>query len=311
MHVLESAWESLKREFDTACSQSAQAARLQTTNELNQFVRRLRQYQTEAEWIASILSGAAKFAGQFALFSLQDGELRLRGQQNLGFSDDLSFPLASAAAFKTAVESKDAVVALRSPGEVGAPLSTQSLQDRAHLFPITNGSRVSAVLFAPDDGHIDTQALELIAGLGSLVLERQTNSSLHAQIAPAARPESHPASSPEPVASNGRGKTRTSALPAWADLNEQQRALHIRAQRFSRVTIAEMQLFRPEACRAGREQANLYIFLKAEIDKARDSYRKQFMTVPSMVDYLHLELVNTVAEGDELKLGADYPGQLV
>ena len=310
MHVLESAWESLKREFDTACSQSAQAARLQTTNELNQFVRRLRQYQTETDWIASILNGAAKFATQFALLSLQDGQLRLRGQQNLDFSHDLSFPLASAAAFKSAVESKDAVIALRSPGEVGSPLSTQNLQDRAHLFPITNGSRVSAILFAPDDAHIDTQALELIAGLGSLVLERQVNSSLHAQIAPA-RPELQPAISPEPVAPNGRARTRASALPAWADLDERQRALHIRAQRFSRVTIAEMQLFRPEACRAGREQANLYIFLKSELDKAREAYRTQFMTVPSMVDYLHLELVNTVAEGDELKLGADYPGQLV
>jgi hypothetical protein len=279
---------------------------------LNQLVRRLRQYQTETEWVASILSGAAKFAPQFALFSLQDGQLRLRGQQNLHLSNDFSFPLASVAAFKSAAESKDPVIALRSPGEVGAALSTQGPQDRAHLFPITNGSRVSAILFAPDTGESDTQALELIAGLGSLVLERQANSSLHAQIAPAPRPEPHPATAPEPVApNNGRTEARTSALPAWADLDEQQRTLHIRAQRFSRVTIAEMQLFRPEACRAGREQANLYIFLKAELDKARDTYRKQFMTVPSMVDYLHLELVNTVAEGDEHKLGADYPGQLV
>jgi hypothetical protein len=111
--------------------------------------------------------------------------------------------------------------------------------------------------------------------------------------------------------SNGRTEAPIPALPAWADLDEQQRTLHIRAQRFSRVTIAEMQLFRPEACRAGREQSNLYIFLKGELDKAREIYRKQFMTIPSMVDYLHLELVRTVAGGDELKLGADYPGQLV
>jgi hypothetical protein len=110
---------------------------------------------------------------------------------------------------------------------------------------------------------------------------------------------------------NGKIKGVSSALPAWADLDERQRALHIRAQRFSRVIVAEMQLFRPEACRAGREQANLYIFLKSELDKARETYRKQFMTIPSMVDYLHLELVHSVADGDELKLGADYPGQLV
>jgi hypothetical protein len=72
-----------------------------------------------------------------------------------------------------------------------------------------------------------------------------------------------------------------------------------------------MQLAKPQGCRAGREQSNLYLFLKPEIDKARETYRKQFMTIPSMVDYLHLELVNTAAEGDEMKLGAEYPGQLV
>jgi hypothetical protein len=90
-----------------------------------------------------------------------------------------------------------------------------------------------------------------------------------------------------------------------------QRQLHIRAQRFARVSIAELQLARPEACRAGREQNDLYLFLKREIDKARENYRKQFMTVPSMVDYLHLELIQTAAQGDEHKLGADYPGRLI
>jgi hypothetical protein len=170
---------------------------------------------------------------------------------------------------------------------------------------------VAAIIFATDAGDPGIDGLELIAGLGSLVLERQSAGPLHAQIAPAARTETNPAIHAKHGVPNGRTKARGSTLPAWADLDEQQRTLHIRAQRFSRVSVAEMQLFRPEACRAGREQGNLYIFLKGELDKARDLYRRQFMTVPSMVDYLHLELVRTVAEGDELKLGADYPGQLV
>ena len=82
-------------------------------------------------------------------------------------------------------------------------------------------------------------------------------------------------------------------------------------QRFARVTVAEMQLAKPGECRAGREKADFYLFLNKEIDKAREIYRKQFMTISSMVDYLHLELVQTAVEGDERKLGADYPGQLV
>jgi hypothetical protein len=304
MHLPEAAWESLKREFDTACSESARDARLQAAQELNQFVRRFRQYRTEAEWVSCILSGAGKFVGQLAVFSLQNGMLRLRGQQNFDFPEDLTFPLESAGAFGSAVDTRDPVVALRSPGEVGAALSTQDPTDRAHIFPIANGSRVSALIFVADADSVDLHALELIAAIGSLVLERQSNTALHAHISAPKR---------NPDREGGESSTGRPAppLPAWADLDENQRSLHIRAQRFSRVTVAELQLSRPEACRAGRDQANLYVFLKSELDKARDAYRKQFMTIPSMVDYLHLELVRTAADGDELKLGADYPGQLV
>lgn len=300
MQLPEAAWDSLRREFDAACSESARAARLQAAHELNQLVRRLRQYQTEAEWVSCILDGAGKFVEQLAVFSLQNGTLRLRGKQNFDFSEDLSFPLESAGAFGSAVETKDPVVALRSPGEVGTALSTQNPADRAHILPVTNGSRVPALIFAADTDRVDLNALELIASIGSLVLERHSNTALHTHITPPAAPVAEPRP-------QGSGLSR----PTWADLDENQRSLHLRAQRFSRVTIAGLQLSRPEACRAGRDQANLYLFLKSELDKARDTYRKQFMTIPSMVDYLHLELVRTAAEGDELKLGADYPGQLV
>ncbi len=156
---------------------------------------------------------------------------------------------------------------------------------------------------------MDSEVLELIAGMASLVLERPSNASLHSQIAVAPAVHSQIALAPAPVDSNGGASKKR--LPSWADLAEEQRLLHIRAQRFSRVTMAELQLARPEACRAGYEQANLYLFLKNEIDRARETFRTQFLTIPSMVDYLHLELVQTAAEGDEKRLGADYPGQLV
>jgi hypothetical protein len=148
------------------------------------------------------------------------------------------------------------------------------------------------VLFGAGE-TIDGHALELIAGMASMALERRSNASLHSQIAVA----------PAVMKRDG--------LPVWAALQEMDRELHRKAQRFARVSVAQMELNRPEACRAGREQANLYVFLRSEIDKARETYRMQFMTIPSMVDYLHLQLVATAAGGDEGKLGADYPGALV
>ncbi|MBV8812598.1 MAG: hypothetical protein JO033_28325 [Acidobacteriaceae bacterium] len=318
MHVLEPAWDLLKREFDAACRQSAQAAQRQTVYNLNQFVRRVHQYRTQSEWVLAVVDAASKFVAQVAVFSLMNDTVNLRGQQNLDLPADLSFSLKAAGAFASAVDSKDPVVALRTPGEVTDLLSTSDVSDRAHLFPIVNGSRVVALMFAADPEYVDANALELIAGIGSALLERQVNTALHAQIAaapmvasqaPAVQPEHSPA--PANGALSAGESVRTRTLPAWADLSEDQRALHIKAQRFSRVAVAEMQLHRPEVCRAGREQNNLYLFLKTEIEKARATYRKQFITIPSMVDYLHIELVRTAAEGNEQKLGADYPGPLV
>ena len=48
------------------------------------------------------------------------------------------------------------------------------------------------------------------------------------------------------------------------------------------------------------------------IDVARDSFHKTFFTAcPSMVDYLHLELVRTLANDNPELLGCDYPGPIV
>jgi hypothetical protein len=314
VHALDQVWEALRREFDASCAHAARAARYQLTNELNQLFRRFRHYQDEAEWISTLLDGAGRFVQQAAVFTLKNETLHLRAQTNLSLPVDLSFPLDSAAAFASAVDTHDPVVALRSTSEVTPDLASSEPSDRCHVFPIMNGPRTVAILFAADQEYMDVNALELITGVASAVLERRANVSLHAQIAPLTTPDAvaiaespeQPSSIPEVVP-----PSTPPGRPAWADLSEEERALHIRAQRFSRVTVAEMQLAKPQGCRAGREQNNLYLFLKPEIEKAREIYRKQFMTIPSMVDYLHLELVNTAAEGDEMKLGAEYPGQLV
>jgi hypothetical protein len=298
MHALDQAWDTIKRQFDSACTQAERAAQCRITNELNQFLRRLRQYQTQGEWTSAVLDAAARFAQRVALFELNNAMLSLRKQHQLHLPEDLSFPVGSGAAFSAAIQAKDPIVALRTPSEVTPALGSSGTSERAHVIPITNGTRVVAVLFATGEDDPDLSALELVAGIASAVLERRSNAALHSQI-----------STHREIAAQEAPKNRV--LPTWADLREDQRGLHIRAQRFSRVAVAEMQLSRPEACRAGREQANLYVFLKQEIDKARESYRKQFVTIPSMVDYFHLELVQGAADGDELKLGADYPGQLV
>lgn len=183
MHSLDPLWKTIRLRFETARSESAQAARSQIMDELNHLLRRLRQYQTEREWISAVLGGASQFVHQVALFTVQNGTLYLRGQQNLNLVEDLSFPAASAAAFECVISSKDTVVALRTPAEVGESLSSPGREECAHIVPILNGSRVVALFFAGNQDYLDLNAIELIAGLASIVLERQSNGSLHTQIA--------------------------------------------------------------------------------------------------------------------------------
>ncbi|MGH9619544.1 MAG: hypothetical protein ACRD45_07510, partial [Bryobacteraceae bacterium] len=252
MHALDSVWEDIRRECDAACSRSAQAARSQITHQLNQTFRRLHAYEDEAAWIAGILDGVGQFSGQTAIFSLKDGVLRLRLQRNLDLPADFSLPASAAGAFAGAIESKDPVIALRTAAEVSEALSSAEKGARAHIIPVLNGSRVAAIVFAASRDYTDVNALELIAGMASAVLERQANTSLHAQIA------SKSAAAP----ANGTAAPVRQMLPAWADLSAQHRTMHIQAQRFSRVKVAEMQLARPEVSRAAREQGNLYLLLK-------------------------------------------------
>ena len=150
---------------------------------LNHTLRRLRHYRTQGDWINALLDGASHFAHQSAVLAVQDGVLTLLGARNLSLPEDLSFNLASAPGFRTAFDSNDPVICLRTPGEVTAFFSTPEPGSRAHIFAITNGTRVAAVLFASAHPETDVNALELIAGMASIVLDRQSNASLHAQIA--------------------------------------------------------------------------------------------------------------------------------
>ena len=268
---------------------------LRLAHELNQLQRRFRQYEKEADWLHLIMEGAGNYARQSALFAVQGHELQLRAASHLDVAPDLRLAAATAAAFDAVIRSKETLTALRTSGEVGESLSSPGRV--AHLFPILNGARVVAILFAAGE-EAEVDQLELIANMAAGALERRTNSALHSAITAApAKAESPPPPQPR-------------RLPPWADLPAEQRAIHSQAARFARVTVAELQLLKPAACRAARENGDLYVLLNKEIDKARETYRQRFMVLPSMTDYFHKEMIVSILEGDGTKLGADYPGEL-
>jgi hypothetical protein len=148
--------------------------------------------------------------------------------------------------------------------------------------------------------------LELVSNMAASALERRANTGIQANIGIMSTPAATTRESDklEPLTAVER------RLPIWADMPAEQRTLHSQASRFARVAVAEMQLLKPAACRTARVKGDLYVLLGKEIDKTRETFRKQFMTIPSMTDYFHEELVGSLLGGDATKLGADYPGEL-
>ena len=301
MQSLEGVWRQITHEFETAREQAAESGRARVTDELNQVARRLRHYQRESDWCDAVLDGAARFTSEAALFAVNGDELALRGTRNLALAPDLRLPLADAKAFRSALESGEPSIVLCTKDEVSGAIASTVSVNRAFVIPIANETRNVALFFAVAGQQADTNALELIAQIAASALRRTPQAASSIQIA-----------APPPAQAQGEAVAPSSEVPSpdWDGVPESEKILHVRARRFARAKIAEMQLYRPEACRAGRIQANIYLFLKQEIDTARGVFRSQFMSTTSMIDYLHLELLRQLADNDESILGADYPGQM-
>jgi hypothetical protein len=267
---------------------AAREARQAAAGEFNRAARRLRRYEDQEAWAAAVLDSAAPFAPRAALFLLSGSSFKAVKARNLDESaafEGLDVPLAQAPAIASAAVSGEAVVALSSAAELSAPVSAlfTSAGERCAVIPITAWNRTVALLCAASS-EPDANALEAIAALASTALE------LHGS----------PSLKPPPAPFD------------LYDLPRQDQELHVRARRFARVCVAEIQLRRPEAVRAGRAKRNLYVELKKDIDSGRDAFHREFIARSSaMIDYFHLELVRTLANHDDAVLGKNYPGPLV
>lgn len=96
------------------------------------------------------------------------------------------------------------------------------------------------------------------------------------------------------------------------EVADDERRLHNDARRFARLLVSEIKLYNEQKVTEGREANDLYDRLREAIDRSREMYDKRVQpAVASKFDYFHYELVNSLAEGVEDKLGANYSGASV
>lgn len=115
---------------------------------------------------------------------------------------------------------------------------------------------------------------------------------------------------PLPHTVTNRLRERNVDLPI--EVAEDERRFHNDARRFARLLVSEIKLYNEQQVKEGREANDLYRRLREAIDRSREMYEKRVKPpVASKFDYFHYELVSTLAEGDENRLGGNYPGASV
>lgn len=110
----------------------------------------------------------------------------------------------------------------------------------------------------------------------------------------------------------GSARTYGREIDLPISVSDDERRLHTDARRFARLLVSEIKLYNEPKVREGRDARDIYVRLRDAIDRSRQMYERRVAApVASRFDYFHFELVNTLAEGDADKLGADYPGAAV
>ena len=343
--LVEQTRDDVQRETAT---KTRDAARRELGLQLSQALRVLRQSTDGSEWKEAFLDAVQPFCALAALFLVTKDRFSLEGIRGMEGELETGFDLEfeEAAAFHNSLESKDIVVAARTDSEVSPyvmSLRPGSDASKCFLFPVLVGDVVAALLYVePAEQPLEVGAIETLVTAAGLTLQsiraaRAVQSSSLVNIASALNPASAlnhdggdafqgdrfvPAPELVPAgafSAGGDGTAPASAVAGvsersfnWETLTQEQRELHMRAQRFARVQVAEMRLYKDDAVKAGRRDANIYLRLRTEIDEARERYLAQFLDgQPHMRDYLHGELVETLAIDNPQLMGPDYPDSLV
>jgi hypothetical protein len=308
--LFEDRLSQLSTEVEALFTESRERARRDFAEQINQAVRRMRQTSDSEELAATLVDTANLFASAVAFLRVENETAR--GERIRGVPGEpadrftgLEVPLVSAAALAGAVETRDPVTAVPTWSEISPQLAGvfgDALGNRVTIFPILVGERVRALVCA--SGDAEASILEALCQVAAAVWGSMEPVVI---TAPAPVPELIQIAAPLPAP-----VPEPRQRPTWESLPPEEQMIHLKAQRFARVQVSQIRLHETQAVQSGRTNRDLYDALRRRIDDTRTVFHEQFFAAcPSMVDYLHLELVRTLAHDDADLLGKDYPGPLV
>lgn len=279
--TIEASCNALREQLSAVAEAAAKSASIR----LNQISRCMRHAENLDQWLQAVMDGTIGFCARAALFAVEGNLLLCRATRGLDRIGE-AVPMASAPALASAVESQDTVVAMCTAGEMSKTIALafkRGEAGRAHLIPLSGRKRCLAVLYAEETTDLD--ALELLMAIAASARE-------HIQ-----------------AATQATGAQLVEIKPASAN-TEVASAEQLRARRFAQARVAGIRLLLSDTVEAGRTQGNLYSQLRDQIDLAREFYRQEYGR-SEFEDYLHFEIVRTLANDDANTLGSEYPGPIV
>jgi hypothetical protein len=109
----------------------------------------------------------------------------------------------------------------------------------------------------------------------------------------------------------GQPETPQAVQPNPALVQEEEK-LHADAKRFARLLVSEIKLYNEHRVVEGRQDRDLYLRLKKDIDRSREMYEKRVSpNVARKIDYFHDEIIRILGDNDPSTLGSDYPGSRI
>jgi hypothetical protein len=239
----------------------------------------------------------APYAEQLVVLVFESNQARSVAGAGV-LSRTLSFETGLAPAIVAAIDSRDPVVALATDSEISPVLAEVFGMDtglapgrKVYLFPIVARHSVVAMLIA--SGVVVSAPIELLCEAAGMRMEAVAGKTQSVQ------------------AAKGDESPQTPVV-AWDGLSADDQRLHLQAQRMARLRVAEMRLYHEDRLRSGIAAGDIYSALQSEIDPARSRFLQTFLSKSrTMVDYLHLEILRSLAHDDDRVLGHRYPGPMV
>jgi len=308
----------VRAELTEAGAKSKIAARQAMAETLNQSLRRIRQASSVEATLQLAAELSSTYAHKAVVLVFEDNQARVAALHPAaaataptnGAGPDravIDLTLENAPALATAIETRDPVTVLARESEISpalARLLDAVPPEKVYLFPVVARQQVVAMLVV--SGEVFPSAPELLAEAAGMRLEAIT------EVAKKTPPVE---SAMENLITIQRAAVPASPMAdrrSWDELSPEDQKLHLQAQRVARVRVARMRLDREEAWRRGLAESDIYGALRRDIEAARTEFLQTFLSKSStMVDYLHLEILRSLANEDDRVLGREYPGPMV